>query len=168
MNDTEQLAQFVSKNITTYGKSLFIDICEDPQMINVSINFSSLPVDLQNVLFINGDNNKRISLIPIVKLFPHLKFINLCGLEVQCMTSDSTDYCRAVLEYIGNSEHRGKYNVENITFQSKPEASGNHNIILKELTRTYSKRFVKHYWRFIYKFDSSSNTHQLIFTNDNT
>eukprot|EP01083_Nonionella_stella_P120906 362797_1 len=160
--------QNIDKTSTTsYGKELFDYFCTNPKATWICIrSFQSLPDPLKAALFF--DDKKRVSLMPILRLFPNLTQYVLNELEPMSLHADSKHYVEMVLTYIKSTQNSkgNNYKLDKIAFKSSREEDGKEISTLKKLVDRYSKIYAKYGWNIQYQFHIET-THNLTMTNKN-
>eukprot|EP01083_Nonionella_stella_P101019 285825_1 len=82
-----------------YGQSLFNYFCDGIKWICIR-DFQSFPFELFNVMFTKklcppeAVNEQKLSMMPVLKLFPHLKEIVLNDIALDAMIEDGNDYIK--------------------------------------------------------------------------
>eukprot|EP01084_Bolivina_argentea_P255835 430447_1 len=113
------------------------------------------------------DNQKQISLIPLIQLFPHLKEITLNELNIHEMETNSRHYVKVVKKYIDLCKANEKLEqLTKVSFKSKTQPNRKENSTLKSLMLAYASIMREYHWSI--QYDNQEDTHNLIFVNENT
>eukprot|EP01083_Nonionella_stella_P005178 15024_1 len=166
-----------NRNISDYGRSLFGYLCNNENRKWICIkNFKSLPFSLKDALFIANEHGsgaqkyKRLSLIPMLRLFGYLQEIVLNDLNIKQLTEESLEYVAAVMHYV-QKQYKNKLGtignyVQKIEFHSTGQFDGKQNSTLRKLAAKHLLNFKQFNWQIHYEFRLES-THCLVFTNQN-
>eukprot|EP01084_Bolivina_argentea_P258121 435025_1 len=166
VHQTQRLIDQRSTTISKYGQHLFDYFCLNQNSSICINNFRLLPDKLLNALF-RDRSRYQFSLIPIAKLFPNLKELILCNLELQEMLTKCEKYVNAVLQYIKCSMANIKVKLTKITFMSKKQDFKKYNSSLNQKINSYIQHFDKYGWQAKYQCSQPRNTHNLTFVNKN-
>ena len=162
------IANQVYEEITTFnlasefGCYLFKHFCNHHDRKHIAIQrFDHLPLEICNVLFIDGNKDEKVfSILPVIELFPYLEEININ--DIKYMERYIESYIDAVVTYINitsNSKSK-ETNLRKIIFQSNKQLGTKKNSHLENIKMKYSKQHFNHTkWNIEYiisLFDNSS------------
>eukprot|EP01083_Nonionella_stella_P069118 184085_1 len=146
--------------ITKYGIALFEFFCKHPNTTKICIcNFEALPKPLYNALFMD---EQKLSLIPMLRLFPNLKEMILNKLDMEHMTKHCKQYRHVVLNLV---KSKSCASFKKISFKSKKQNDGKQNSTLRRLQKNNRATFRKYQWSVEYEYEIEAS-HTLVFNNN--
>merc|ERR1719206_947284 len=153
-NGDEQKLHF----FTDFGANLFREFCERRDQIYIK-DMNSLPAPIRKAMFGSGDP-KKISFVPITKLFWNVKEIELSELNIDRMSSDAKRFVKAVQHIIGHSPSDTK--VVKISFKSQQQSKNKESSPLRNVAQKHAASLRESGWDLKYTFNPD-RSHELQF-----
>ena len=147
--------------LTEYGTQLFKYFCDLKKSVFIN-DYMSMAKSLKQVLFFVDTQSNKLSLTPMIELFPNIEEIMLTEIDTKDMKKNAKYYIDAIVLVIEQDVEAKGMSLRRVEFKSKAAKDrATRSATLDQLD--IASKVAKYGWNGEYKWNASDNTHSLIF-----